>query len=114
MEACIDDVFKEIAEGLEVHVDQSQLEEKMRGAVSAPPNTTWVAFFKKGCTEEVRTKSWAQVESIREEFDAGRLGEVQAAVAALQEAAQASNAALSSQLDSLAQENKATRTELAR
>ena len=47
MEACIDDVFKEIAEGLEVHVDQSQLEEKMRGAVSAPPNTTWVAFFKK-------------------------------------------------------------------
>ena len=38
MEACIDDVFKEIAEGLEVHVDQSQLEEKMRGAVSAPPH----------------------------------------------------------------------------
>ena len=37
MEACIDDVFKEIAEGLEVHVDQSQLEEKIRGAVSAPP-----------------------------------------------------------------------------
>ena len=64
--------------------------------------------------EEVRIKWWAQVESIREEFDAGRLGEVASAVAALQEAAQASNAALSSQLDSLAQENKATRTELAR
>ena len=38
MEACIDDVFKEIAEGLEVHVDQSQLEEKMRGAVRVPNN----------------------------------------------------------------------------
>ena len=59
-------------------------------------------------------RAHAQVESIREEFDAGRLGEVASAVAALQEAAQASNAALSSQLDSLAQENKATRTELAR
>mgnify|MGYP001376691933 CR=1 FL=1 len=49
-----------------------------------------------------------------------KLGKVQAMAisgdtsGALQEAAQASNAALSSQLDSLAQENKATRTELAR
>ena len=47
MEACIDDVFKEIAEGLEVHVDQSQLEEKMRGAVRPRHKTTWVAFFEK-------------------------------------------------------------------
>jgi len=47
MEACIDDVFKEIAEGLEVHVDQSQLEEKMRGAVRPRHKTTRVAFFNK-------------------------------------------------------------------